>query len=338
MLDIEAYFPAAQAALQAFGMASAALAPVSMSENAVFRVTDTAGAIFALRLHRPGYHARDALDSERMLTAMLAAKGMIVPTGQRTSDGAWYAAIATPDPEGWRHAGLTVWHEGHTLESRIGEDRGPATWHWFESAGALLAELHTHTESWSPTPGFVRHRLDMEGLVGEAPFWGRFWQAQSLNVDERQMLGTARDLARARLTELARAELARGNAPFGLIHADAHPGNILISGSESHSRLGLIDFDDCAWGWHAFDMAVALRSASGKPRFKELRDRFLAGYETRRALPGGILQQLDLFLLVRALTLVIWCEMRPDVVGESPEESWKPGLLDDIRQAMGAVA
>ena len=80
-------------------------------------------------------------------------------------------------------------------------------------------------------------------------------------------------------------------------------------------------------------MAVTLRSAWGKPGFKGLRDRFLGGYEARRVLPAGMLKQLDLFLLVRSLMLVSWCEMRPDVAGED----WKPDLLADIRQAMAAA-
>jgi len=37
---------------------------------------------------------------------------------------------------------------------------------------ALLAELHTHTANWTPPAGFVRHRLDADGLVGKTPFLG----------------------------------------------------------------------------------------------------------------------------------------------------------------------
>jgi Mn-dependent DtxR family transcriptional regulator len=115
-----------------------------------------------------------------------------------------------------------VWHAGETLQSRIGDDRGPATRGWFERAGSLLAELHTHTANWTPPAGFVRHRLDADGLVGKTPFWGRFWEASCLNAEEQKLLSEARELVRARLIELS--------APFSLIHADAHAGNILISG------------------------------------------------------------------------------------------------------------
>lgn len=318
---IAAYIPAAQASLAAFGKAGAELTPISLTENAVFRVTDKAGAVFALRLHRPGYLPRAALDSERALTAHLAERGMIVPTGRRTLDGAWYAEVATPDPAGWRHAGMTVWHPGETLERRIGDDLGPATRDWFARAGALLADLHGHTAQWSPPAGFVRHRLDAPGLVGDTPFWGRFWEAAGLSSEEQRLLRGARDLVRARLAEL--------DAPFGLIHADAHMGNILISGD----ALGLIDFDDCAWGWHAFDMAVTLRRAWGEPEYADIRERFLTGYAARRALPAAIFRQLDLFLLVRALMLVSWCALRPEAAGDD----WQPDLLADVRHAMAAI-
>ncbi len=271
---------------------------------------------YALRLHRPGYLALPALESERLFTAELAEQGLMVPTGRPTTAGNWYAQVATPDPEGSRLAGLTLWHPGQTLESLIGKDRGPATWDWFERTGALLADLHNAASGWNPPPAFTRHRLDADGLVGEAPFWGRFWDLPCLTADERRLLTVARDLATSRLADLA--------DPLLLIHADAHPANVLVS--EGH--LGLIDFDDCAWGWPVFDMAVSLWSASSEPRFGELRGRFLAGYASRRALPADVLAQFDLFLLTRTLMLIGWSADRPEVAGDAAE--WKPRLIGKV--------
>ncbi len=316
MPDIAAYRPAAHAALAAFGLAGACPEPVGKSENVVFRATGPDGTAYALRLHRPGYHPLAALESERLLTAHLAAQGLIVPTGRRTTSGAWYARVATPDPEASRLAGLTLWHPGETLHSLIGDDRGPATWDWFERAGALLAALHSATAIWSPPAGFIRHRLDADGLVGEAPFWGRFWELPCLTAEERHMLTGARDRVAARLADLA--------DPLVLIHADAHPANILVSAGQ----FGLIDFDDCAWGWPVFDMAVSLWSASSDPQFSALRSRFLAGYAARRAVPDGVFAQLDLFLLVRSLMLIGWFDSRPELTGEAAE--WKPRLIAKV--------
>lgn len=320
MPEIEAYLPAARAALSAFGLPETEPHPIGKSENVVFRADAPDGTTWALRLHRPGYHALPALESDRELTAHLAASGLIVPTGRRTASGAWYTEVGTPDPERTRLAGMTLWHPGQTLESLIGKDRSPATWDWFERTGALLADLHNATSGWAPPPGFIRHRLDLEGLVGETPFWGRFWDVPSLTAEERGLLTEARSLAAARLAALT--------DPLILIHADAHPANVLVSGD----HLGLIDFDDCAWGWPAFDMAVTLWNGAGEPQFTALRDRFLTGYASRRALPQDVLAELDLFLLTRSLMLIGWCADRPEVVGE-PEE-WKPNLIDKVHAAL----
>jgi len=314
--EIEDYLPAARAALAAFGLSAAEPQPIGKSENVVFRADAPDGTTWALRLHRPGYHALPALESDRELTDYLAAKGMIVPTGRRTTSGAWYAEVPTPDPEGSRLAGMTLWHPGQTLADLIGEDRAPATWPWFERSGALLADLHNATGDWTPPAEFTRHRLDAEGLGGDSPFWGRFWDLGCLTDEERNLLSEARDHVITRLAQLA--------DPLILIHADAHPANVLVSGD----ALGLIDFDDCAWGWPLFDLAVSLWSASSEPRFPELRDRFLAGYAAHRPLPEDALEQLDLFLLVRTLMLIGWCADRPEVAG-APEE-WKPGLIDKV--------
>lgn len=316
MPEIAAYLPAARAALAAFGLPETNPHPIGKSENVVFRADALDGTTWALRLHRPGYHALPALESDRVLTAHLTVQGLLVPTGRRTVDGAWYAEVPTPDPEGTRLAGMTLWHPGQTLESLIGKDRGFATWHWFERTGALLADLHNATADWTPPAGFTRHRLDAAGLGGDSPFWGRFWDLPCLTDDERTLLAEARAEVLARLAALT--------DPLILIHADAHPANVLISGD----KLGLIDFDDCAWGWPMFDLAISLWSASSEPRFPELRDRFLAGYAAHRPLPDDALEQIDLFLLMRTLMLISWCADRPEVVG-APEE-WKPGLIDKV--------
>jgi Ser/Thr protein kinase RdoA (MazF antagonist) len=315
MPEIEDYLPAARTALAAFGLDTQPH-PIGKSENVVFRADAPDGTTWALRLHRPGYLALAELESDRVLTAHLATQGLLVPTGRRTVKGPWYAEVQTPDPEGSRLAGMTLWHPGQTLESLIGDNRGPETWDWFERTGALLADLHEHTANWTPPAGFTRHRLDADGLIGESPFWGRFWDMPCLTADERQLLAEARGRVAARLATLT--------DPLILIHADAHPANVLISGD----ALGLIDFDDCALGWPMFDLAVSLWSASSEPSFPELRARFLAGYAARRALPQDALEQLNLFLLMRTLMLVSWCANRPELAGA--DSQWKPGLIDNV--------
>lgn len=323
MPEIEAYLPAARAALGQFGLPDIEPHPIGKSENVVFRADTPDGTTWALRLHRPGYHAIPALESDRLLTAHLTKQGLLVPTGRRTTDGAWYAEVPTPDAKGSRLAGMTLWHPGETLGSLIGDNRGPATWHWYERTGTLLADLHDATADWSPPAAFTRHRLDADGLVGESPFWGRFWDVPGLTAEDRALLTEARELVAARLAALT--------DPLILIHADAHPANVLVSGD----RLGLIDFDDCAWGWPMFDLAVSLRGAWDDPHFPALQDHFLAGYAARRPLPLDAPQQLDLFLLIRTLMLIGWCADRTDIVG--PDSDWKPELIANVLKGIAIL-
>ena len=48
------------------------------------------------------------------------------------------------------------------------------------------------------------------------------------------------------------------NRNFGLIHADLHGRNLLMDGG---CNLTIIDFDDCCYGWFAYDIAVAFNWA-----------------------------------------------------------------------------
>jgi len=48
--------------------------------------------------------------------------------------------------------------------------------------------------------------------------------------------------------------LAEETGAFGLIHGDLHHENFLFHRGEARA----IDFDDCGWGFHLYDLAVTL--------------------------------------------------------------------------------
>ena len=58
-----------------------------------------------------------------------------------------------------------------------------------------------------------------------------------------------------------------------MIHADLHPGNVVISGD----RLHVIDFDDAGFGWHAYDLAVALKDYQNDPQFDAYQTALIQG-------------------------------------------------------------
>jgi Ser/Thr protein kinase RdoA (MazF antagonist) len=96
---------------------------------------------------------------------------------------------------------------------------------------------------------------------------------------------------------------------FSMIHADLHPGNVLIG----RGSLAVIDFDDAAFGWHMYDLAVALVFYERNHGFTGLRDALVEGYRGVRALSDEALRLLPMFLLIRRMVQLGWLHQRPEI-------------------------
>lgn len=259
-------------------------------ENVVFRVETSAGP-HALRLHRPGYHSEAELQSELDLMAMLSQAGVLVPRPMPSRDGRLLVRL------GDRFASLLSWLPGQPMGKR-GQPlmlQGAARGDLFAAIGAQMARLHALTDAWTPPPGFTRQRWDRDGLVGDAPFWGRFWDHGT--AEERAWLEGLRDRARSIL------DGAQG-LDFGLIHADLLNENVLVDGPRVH----FIDFDDMGYGFRAFDLATTLYKATDEPDIADLQAAMLDGYARIRPLPDMAL--LPLFIVLRSLTYLGWIAER----------------------------
>jgi Ser/Thr protein kinase RdoA (MazF antagonist) len=299
-----AYTPAAREALQAFGIEPAQLALVTVSENVTFKVTN-ADRAYVLRLHRPGYHDIDELNSERVWIRALAEAGIDVPMAVLTTDGQEYTRVFIPATGEHRYVGLAHWTDGELLESVMRHTTEVAVLDgYFEQLGALCAAMHNQASGWAVPRGFKRHALDEDGLLGDAPFWGRFWEHPALEPDERRLLLHTR----ARVREVMQ-RFGRHPSTFSLIHADLHSGNLLIAGDV----LTVIDFDDAGFGWHAYDIAVALIRYRDEPGFAEHQQAFARGYRAVRALPDEVLQLVPMFLMVRDMVILGWIHARPEL-------------------------
>ncbi len=289
----------ARRALPEWGIDSSVELPlVAERENVVFRIDGPPAAGFAVRVHRAGYHSDAQLWSQIVWARALSADG-VIHTAEvvDTTAGAAFAiaeAAGVPEP---RQVTLLRWVPGTPLADLGGGDAAV-----LEQLGVLMATLHDHASRWEPPAGFDVLRWDVDGLVGDAPEWGRFWECADLDPDERSDLVAFRDRARAELREW-------GEAPdrFSLVHGDFLPENLLIDRDET---VTLLDFDDCGFGWHLFDIATALAMPSLRRDFPELRDAFVGGYRTRRALPDEHLARLPLFLALRAATYAGWMHTR----------------------------
>ena len=158
-------------------------------ENHVFELQTPQGRA-ALRLHRAGYQSPAAIRSELWWCAELAKAGLPVPAALPARDG----ALLVPLSDG-RHASVIAWMEGEALGEAALPFTRPLTevLDLYQSLGRLLARVHKVTDSLILPPGFTRPRWDLEGLVGDQPLWGRFWEHPAATPDQRAMLIRARD-------------------------------------------------------------------------------------------------------------------------------------------------
>jgi Ser/Thr protein kinase RdoA (MazF antagonist) len=315
------FTPAARAALNSFPIDPEDLALVTLSENVTFKVADRRdGQTYVLRLHRPGYHTLDELESERAWIRALAEAGVEVPSAVPARDGRDYVPVTIAATGEQRFAGLARWAEGRLLSEVLAEtdDQG-AIENYFAQLGAITASMHNQASAWQPPPGFRRHALDSDGLMGDAPHWGPFWEHQALSPAERRLLLDVRGRMHETLTRLG-----RDSSGYSLIHADMHPGNILVDGD----RLTVIDFDDAGFGWHQYDIATVLTYWQTKPNAEGIERAFVGGYRAIRPVPDEALSLLPTFRLIRWMATIGWFHQRPELKRPSVFEERKAWVLE----------
>lgn len=294
------------------------LSLIKQRENAVYRLHTDAGERYALRVHRANYHSDAALKSELTWIRALADVGLGVPAAIPTTCGDYFAKVSVDEVPEPRQVDLLSWVEGDqigSIEDGLGDDP-QAIRHIYLTIGRVAAQVHNHSSAWAVPQDFRRHSWDVDGLVGEQPFWGPFWELQSLTEEQRELMIKARVEVRQDLIEFGQS-----TADYSLIHADFVPENVLVDGD----KVQIIDFDDAGFGWHLFELATALYFIQPDKNYAIARDALLEGYREQRPLADEKLAKLPLFLAARSLTYLGWVHTRP---GTETAIELEPMLVD----------
>lgn len=269
---------------------------VAERENLVYRIDCTPPR--ALRLHRSGLRTKAELVSELDWMAALQARGLSVPKPFPALDGALCHEVdgQIVDVLGWLDG--APMGKGGRLNPALD---GQVAYH---ALGRAMAGLHQKSDDWIPPPRFQRHAWDLDGLLGENPLWGRFWENPRLTKAETDLLTKARHQARDIVSALPAPD-------YGLIHADLVQENVLFGASGPQ----MIDFDDGGFGYRLFDIATALNFIRREPDPVPLQAAFTQGYLATRPID---LTALPLFQAIRAFTYVGWIVPRlPEPGGEA---------------------
>ena len=319
------YQQAALVALEQFPLNVDQVELCSQSENLTYRVAaKNADTDYVLRLHRPGYCTFEELKSERIWTRALRDTGLTLQEPLATHAGDWYVEVDIPGVDEQRYAGVTTWQEGELLREYMDScDDSSKRQQIMRRFGEISAICHEQSANWQPPAEFTRRRLDLDALLGEEPFWGRFWEHDELTDAEQQTLLRAR----AGMREVLEAY---GESPtnFSVIHADLTPENILYDGDD----LVVIDFDDAAYGWHAYDIASVLVECRFDRDFESLQSAFLEGYTARRPLAQRDIDVLADFDLVRGMAIIGWFHQRPEYAGAEYFSKFMTWVVDECRR------
>jgi Ser/Thr protein kinase RdoA (MazF antagonist) len=270
----------------------AALTLLNISENATYAVDDTlTGSRTVLRIHRHGYHDRDAIESElAWLDALRREAGVRTPRIIDTTAGERVLALAEPDASDPRHVVMFECLPGtEPPEDRLTES--------FELLGEITARMHRHALQWRRPTRFNRFAWHYDGAFGSEARWGRWQDGVGVGPAEREVLG--------RLDHTLRERLNRwGTGPhrYGLVHADLRLANLLLHGSDVY----VIDFDDCGWSWFLYDFGAAVSFIEHDPRVPELTEAWLTGYRRVRQITADDAQEIPTFVMMRRLLLVAW--------------------------------
>ncbi len=235
-----------------------------------------------LRVH-PGDARSDELESLSCWLEALAAAGFPVPRPRATLRGEWLAEVALEGLPGPQRCSLLSWLPGKALTPE--ELTAEHAW----AMGDLLARLHDFALRWQAPPGFVRPRLDADGLFGEDSPYASPGGEAFFSPELREAMHLVERRSRVlfdRLRDLPGA--------WGLVHGDLIAKNCLF-GDDGACAL---DFDNCAWGCFLYDLAPATLQFSGLTGGEALARALWTGYTARRSLsPAG---RADLETLVAA--------------------------------------
>ncbi len=277
---------AAMRALPLWGLEKANITLIATRENTVYRV-DHGPDRYALRLHRQGYRTNSELAAELDWMAMMDRAGLSVPAPIASFDGPFLQIVDGVQVD------VLTWLEGETLDAALPDMDAAMHAHVFHQLGQDMARMHTAIDAWPEANSCDRPAWDLDGLLGNAPLWDRFWDNPALSQDQKAQMLVFRRTAADDLATLA------PTVDYGLIHADLVPANVMMSGDTLH----FIDFDDGGFGFRLFEVATALLNRRAAPEYPMLRMALIDGYTAVRPLDTT---HLPLFLALRAATYVGW--------------------------------
>jgi Ser/Thr protein kinase RdoA (MazF antagonist) len=240
-------------------------------------LVETQVAQYVLRVSHAHWRSLAEVAFELELLEFLYQKRIPVAYPLRTMDGELWIPLQAP--EGDRYASLFIYAPGCVP---IG-DLNPTQSY---TLGRTVAQFHQVGQTFKSS--FSRSALTLDFLVNESieiikPFM------VTRKHDLTNLVKSAEDLVQSL------SGLPKDDPHWTTCWGDPHSGNVHFT---SDDRLTLFDFDQCGYGWRAFEVAKFFQVALRGGVSLQVRGAFLAGYQSVSPLEPWELESLRAFTQV----------------------------------------
>lgn len=234
---------------------------------------------FILRIYRNDWRTEAEIFFELELLTFLSEKTTHVAYPLLTLDGEFYFFIDSP--EGKRTAALFHYADGHAPENKISAEES-------KLLGNVVATIHGAGDIFVTSN--TRSVLDIPYLLD-----------QSLITIEPFIDSESQTYLKTLQTKIHRdlPSLPHEAGIFGICTGDINPQNFHIN---SKNKITLFDFDQCGYGYRAFEIGKFLSSIHSLKTKNKIGKAFIEGYQDVRRLITTEVQSIPYFEMIS----VIW--------------------------------
>lgn len=263
---------------------------------------------YILRVYRHGWRTLSAINCELELLNYLHNHNLPVAYPIAKTTGGFTEAIAFP--EGLRYAAVFSYAPGQAVGKNINSQQS-------QQLGEVVATIHQATDNF--TSCFSRPELNCEYLLDWAmDAISSLFQHRSNDI---ACLFNLSIQIKAQLNALA---LPQTSSIYGICIGDVHSENAHFA-----ERPTLFDFDQCGYGWRAFDIAKFIHTTYRWRLDASIRESFVRGYQKIRQLSQAEINAI--FVLTKAAhiwVIGIACAVVEEVLpyGEFTEEWFDSSL------------
>jgi len=243
-----------------------------------YLIEDTGGK-YILRVYRNDWRSPDDAQFELELLAFLHQHNAPVAGPVRTTAG--NLAFTVQCPEGTRLAALFPFAAGRAPEGEI-------TAAQCKLLGRAVADVHRISESF--TTSHARPILDVAELVDEPMALAEPY----LDADARAFLKALQSQLHGVLPGLDREP-----GVYGICTGDINARNFHIT---DDNQITLFDFDQCGYGYRAFELGKFASAIHHHPSRRDLLDAFIDGYQQVRPLSDAERRAIPYF----EMAAIIW--------------------------------